>query len=104
MSKSLGVLIEANATHKDDKYLNKLAQEMFRMYAEMGFPPDMFLDQVSKQGINKLQKIYLVSQYQTLLLEHRRKSGIEEKNIDRIRKKNKVDIERLIETGETGIY
>lgn len=101
----LRILLEALAKYKNDEQLNNYGQEMFRMATEMGFPPDMFLSELSKRiKLTKLQKVYIVSTYQTLSLEHRRKSGIEEKNIDRIRKKNREDITRLIEKGETGIY
>ena len=101
----LGTLLKAQTKYRDNQELNLLAETMFKMFAEGGFPPDMFLEEVGKrQKLTKLQKVYIVSAYQALFLEHRRKSGIEEKNVDRHRKKNLEDITRLIETGETGIY
>ena len=101
----LGTILEAKSKYHDDKDLEYLGREMFRMYAEKGFPPDMFLDLLSKrQPLDMLAKVFLVSEYQFAFLEHRRMSGIEDKRVDDIRKKNVENIKRLIETGELGIY
>lgn len=98
-------LLEAIVKYKDDEDLLTLATQMFTMYTQNGFPPDIFMEEVEKRRkLTLLQKVFIVSTYQTMFLEHRRKSGIEEHNINKIRKKNREDIERLIETGETGIY
>src|SRR5690349_10294374 len=86
----LPVLLEALAKYKANKQLKTLGAEMFRMYTEMGFPPDMFLEEVGKrQELDLLAKVFVVSEYQTAFLEHRRKSGIDEKRIDAIRRKNR---------------
>lgn len=45
-----------------------------------------------------------MSKYQTAFLEHRRKSGVQEKRVDAIRRRNREDIGRLIKTGELGVY
>lgn len=102
---AFSTLLDAQALHSANERLNHLGQEMFRMYTEGGFPPDMFLDELEKRiKLPLTAKIYIVSVYQTMFLDHRRKSGIREKNLDKLRRRNREDIERLIETGELGIY
>lgn len=103
--KVLPILLDALVKYKGNESLQNLGKEMFRMYTEMGFPPDMFLSELGKrQELDMLAKVFIVSEYQTAFLEHRRKSGVEEKRIDTIRDRNRKDLERLIETGELGVY
>lgn len=102
---ALPMLIKAHATHRGDPNLEYLSKKMFDMYTAGGFPPDMFIDRMKVAwGLTDLEIVYVVSIYQTLFLEHRRKSGINDKRIDAIRRRNREDIERLIDTGELGIY
>lgn len=101
----LGELIEATTTYGDDGQLADIGHEMFRMYTEGGFPPDMFLSELGKRmELPLLAKIYVTSVYQTDFLEHRRLSGIQAQRLEKLRKRNREDIERLIKTGELGIY
>ena len=101
----LKTIMEAQLKHKDNKRLVEIAKKMFSMYTDMGFPPDMFLNEMDKQAhLQQSKKIFIVSEYQALFLEHRRKSGVQDKNIDKIRRKNREDMERFIETGELSIY
>lgn len=101
----LSALLKAQLLYTDDERMNWLGKIMFTMYTDKGFPPDMFLDELAKwQELDLLAKIYIVSVYQTLFLEHRRKSGIQDKSLEKIRKRNVADLDRLIRTGELGIY
>lgn len=101
----LGTLLTAQVTYKDDERLTTLGYEMFRMYTEMGFPPDMFMSELEKRmKLPLLAKVYITSIYQANFLEHRRKSGIEEKNIEKLRGNNREDIQRLITKGEIEVY
>jgi len=101
----LGILLDSQTEHSKSELLNGLADTMFNMYTQYGFPPDMFMAELCKRTkLDKLQKVYLVSQYFTLFLEHRRLSGIDEKNVDKIRKSNRYNIENFIKTGEVGVY
>lgn len=101
----LSTLLGALAKHEDDTRLMDYGDKMFGMYTDMGFPPDMFLTELEKKvKLSQSEKIFIVSHYQTKFLEHRRKSGVQEKNVDKIRRKNREDIERFIETGELSIY
>lgn len=98
-------ILLAEGKHKGDSRLVGIADKMFHMYADMGFPPDMFLAEIDKTTeLSESEKIFIVSRYQGLFLEHRRKSGIQEKNLDKIRRKNREDMERFIESGELSIY
>lgn len=102
-NKTLKKLMEA--TLKKDEKLERLGSNMFHLYSDNGLPPDMFLSQLEKQTPLTLnQKIYIVSVYQQLTLEHRRKSGLQEKGLERLRKNNLEVIEQLIAKGETNIY
>lgn len=101
----LGILLESTAKYKDNPRFVSLGKKMFDMYTSGGFPPDMFLDELSKRtDLDLLAKVFITSEYQTHYLSHRRLSGIQEKNLDKIRRKNREDIQHLIETGELGIY
>lgn len=98
-------LMAAHLAHSESKQLNDIAQWMFEMWTQNGFPPDMFLDELDKRfKLPKSAKIYVVSEYQTKFMEHKRLAGATEKNLEKQRRKNKEDIERLINSGETGIY
>lgn len=98
-------ILKAEVKYRDDKRLLALSDSMFRMYTDSGFPPDMFLAEVGKGSeLTQPEKIFIISRYQGKFLEHRRKSGIQEKNIDKIRRKNREDMERFIQTGELSIY
>lgn len=89
----------------DKTDLKDLGFKMSTMHTDRGFPPSMFLAQLEKQiELPILAKVFICSEYQTHYLEHRRKAGIQEKNVDKIRKKNVQDIEKLIKTGEFGDY
>ncbi len=73
----LGKLMVAMAKHRDDEKLRALGQQMFDMYTAEGYPPDLFLDEMKKHlHLNDTEAIFIVSEYQTRFLEHRRKSGM----------------------------
>lgn len=99
-------LIYSVARHKGNKQLTCLAQQMFRMYTEQGFPPDMFLDQLrnSTKANIESELIFIVSEYMTLFLEHRRRAGIADKRVEEARGRNRREIARFISTGELGAY
>lgn len=100
-----GLLIEAVARYREDKQLNSLGKEMFRFKSELGFPPDMFLDELAKrQGLDRLQKIYVLNVYFEQLIEHKRLSAAQEKALERTRRHNKEHIVTFIKTGEVGVY
>lgn len=101
----LGTLLEAKTRYGSDERLTELGKEMFRMYTEMGFPPDMFLDELGKRmTLDKLQMVYVVSVYQIAFLEHKRLAGATPKNIEKTRRRNREEIKRVIVTGEVGAY
>jgi hypothetical protein len=101
----LRTLIQAELAYKDNAPLNKLGHEMCRMYTEMGFPPDMFLAEVQKKlELPLLARVYITIVYQTDFLEHRRKAGVQDKNLPELRRRNVEEIERLIKHGELGLY
>lgn len=90
---------------REQAKLDQLANSMFVMYTQNGFPPDMFLDKLSKLiPLNEDQKLFIISKYQDKLIEHKRLSGIEEKNLDKVRKGNIRILESFLKTGESGIY
>lgn len=98
-------LIEAMTIYSDNEQMTHYGNEMFRMYTEGGFPPDMFLDELgSRIDLSLLAKVYILFVYQKAFLDHRRKSGIDEKRVENIRRRNREDIIRLIEKGEIGVY
>ena len=100
-----GHILESHAKYSNDDYMQFLGKEMFRMYTEMGLPPDMFISEIKKKvHLDQLAVIFIVSTYQGLFLEHRRMSGIDDKRVNKIQRKNNEDIIRLIKTGELGVY
>ena len=101
----LGTLAEATVTYHDSKELRQLAHDMFTLYTEDGLPPDMFISEFQKrQELPKLAWVFVISEYQRLFLEHRRQSGLNEKRLEPIRRRNREDIERYITKGELGVY
>lgn len=105
MTNVLGELIDVKLKLGDRTDLIALGKKMFDIYTSGGFPPDMFLDELGKRiELTKEEKLFIISHYQDLFMEHRRKSGVEEKNLARVRKTNLDNITRFIDTGETGIY
>lgn len=104
-NEGLSELLEAMMTYKNNKQMTKFGEEMFRMYTEMGYPPDMFMSEIEKRKkLPLLAKVYITSIYQSAFLEHKRKSGIDEKRVGGIRRRNREDVVRLIKTGELGVY
>lgn len=100
-----GAVIEAHAHHQDNKALVHLGHEMFRMYTEMGFPPDMFVDELKKRfELPQSALIYLITIYQNKFIEHRRKAGAEGKNLDKARAANRRVMAQFIKSGELGVY
>lgn len=98
-------IIDAYAYHNGDPRLDFYAQNMFDLYASFGLPPDMFLKNLAELvDLTDLAKVYIVSQFQHRFLEHRRKSGVQDKNLAKLRRRNLEDITRLIQTGELGVY
>lgn len=101
----LAEIMQARVKYQDNPRLLKIGKMMFDMYTQNGFPPDMFFDEYEKvEKLNKDEKIFIITEYQTLFLEHRRQSGIEEKNVGKVRKNNLEAITRFINTGEVGVY
>lgn len=102
---ALTALMQAHTTYGQDKQLQKWGQSMFDMYSSGGFPPDMFLEQLELlMSLTLSQKVYIVSEYQRHMLAHKRLAGIADKKLKHIRKTNCDVIERLIRTGEAGVY
>lgn len=102
---AIEALVKAKISYGRDKQLTDLGHEMFRMYSEMGFPPDMFMDEVRKRmNLNVLQTVYLVSVYHADLLHHKRLAGATDKNIDNTRRRNRDEIDRLLTSNEIGVY
>lgn len=105
MGQALEALIQAYVAHSGNEELTRIGAEMFRLYTEMGFPPDMFLDKLKElRTFETLELVYVVSVYQTQFLNHKRLAGASEKNLDKTRRRNIEEIERLLTRGEIGAY
>jgi hypothetical protein len=97
--------MDAMLKHHYNHWFTDMGHEMFRMYTEMGFPPDMFLDKLAETAeLDLLAKVYIVSVYQSDFIAHKRLAGASEANIAKARRTNVEMTERLIKTGELGIY
>lgn len=107
MNKVLAVLTDSCIKFRDNDHLKELGKHMFTFHTQHGFPPDFFFDALSeRKGIDLTieQKVFVTSEYQERFIEHRRLAGVEEKNLEKARLRNREVIERLINTGELGIY
>lgn len=101
----LQAVLDAKQAYEDDELLNKLGAKMFSMHTASGLPPDMFMTEISKHiKLGKLAKVYIISVYQEKFLEHRRKSGSEEKRLDKLRKLNRDNMANFLKSGELGVY
>lgn len=101
-----GRVVEAFAnTHEKREELDHYAKAMADCYTDYGLPPDMALTELKKKRkFSEDELVYLISVLQSHLLEHRRKSGITEARVEKIRVRNRDQIEAFIKTGEMGIY
>lgn len=103
MSELVGKMIEVYRQRTDEAV--KMGKEMARFKNELGFPPDMFLDKLSKTHyLDVDDKLWIASSYCDEMIQHKRASGAGEKALDRTRKQNQVILQRLLDTGEMGIY
>ncbi len=85
--------------------LNESGKMMFRLFTQSGMPPDMFFDSLKeKMNYNNEELLYILSVYQSEFIEHKIKSGINEKNLKRNQDNNVKVIESFLKTGETGIF
>lgn len=55
-------------------------------------------------GLPADEKVYIVSEYQTRFLQHRKLAGLSGENLDKARRHNREVINRFINTGELGVY
>jgi len=102
---ALRTLAEASIKYSSDQAMIGYGNKMFELYTAHGLPPDMFLDELNKRTpLDLLAKVFIVSEYHTQFLEHKRLSGIEDKRIDKVRRRNRDEILALIRTGELGRY
>ena len=70
------VLLDSLRKYSGNEELDNLGELMFKMYATNGFPPDMFLREVDRKLTLSLEhKVYIVSEYQTRMMRHKRLSG-----------------------------
>lgn len=100
-----GLIVMNQFKHSKDIELNRLGGEMFRMFTEMGFPPDMFLDELAKRRkLTTSQRAFIVHVYCGKLIEHKRLSGAEEKSLDKQRKRNIELVYNVLKGKEMGIY
>jgi len=101
----LGELLEVKSKFRSRHDLLDYGKSMFDMYTSGGFPPDMFLDELTERvKLTKEEQLFIIAHYQDLFMEHRHKSGIGGKSLAKVRKTNLDNITRFIKTGETGIY
>jgi hypothetical protein len=101
----MGVVVAAHAKYGRVPKLQYLGKVMFEMYSRNGLPPDMALSVMKERiTLNLEQIIVIVTEYQHLFIQHRRQSGINPKRLDALRRRNRSDIERLVATGELGVY
>lgn len=87
--------------------LDNIGKQMFTVFTQQGLPPDMFFDNYKKLDIEQLTRyemICVLSSYLTHFVEHRRRSGIEPKRLDNIRRQNRELIGSFIRRGEIQIY
>lgn len=78
---------------------------MFTMYTQNGFPPDMFLDELKKRlTLSRDEGLLIVDSYLADSLEHKRRAGITEERVDKIRQANRRKIAEFYKTGELGVY
>lgn len=103
---TLGALLAAYSQNAYQKQmLSDIGNKMFVMYTQHGLPPDMFMDAWNKrEPLPKSAWLVVISEYYGFFLEHRRKSGLSEKYIDKVRRNNREAIQRFIESGELGEY
>lgn len=102
----LGKLLEAQAKYGQDKEVLRLGHEMFRLFTQMGFPPDFFLDKLKETiSLNELQTMCVVTVYQHDFLEHRRLANtVSEEKLAKIQRHNLNEIKSLVFHGEVGSY
>lgn len=101
----LTALLKANTQHGNDKRLEQLGQQMFTLYAQDGYPPDMFIKEVAKTfELTLSAKVFITQKFCVHFLEHRRLAGMQEKNLAKLQRRNREHIARLLKTGEIGIY
>lgn len=101
---ALAALLQAHVEYGKSN-LREMGLAMFTMYTQNGLPPDIFLDELEKKTpLPLLAKVFIVSEYQSRVMEHKRLAGATDKNIDRTRQKNLRDMEHLVKTGELGTY
>lgn len=93
------------AYSKRSPQLDRLAEQMFIFSTQHGLPPDMFLSKIDGQQLLDLdEKTYIVSEYLSKVLEHKRLSGIEEKNLNKVRRNNKNIMMKVIQGKEIGLF
>lgn len=90
-------------------YLDRYGEMMFNLFTVHGLPPDIFLKNIAssdfrREDLTLDEMVYIVTVYQTLALEHRRKSGLNESRLKTIQRQYKDELKHLIEHGELGVY
>ncbi len=107
MSTLLGDVLELTVSLSQEETTEgkRLGKAMFTMYTQNGFPPDMFFDQLEARTVlPKAMKLAMLNEYQRLFLEHRRKAGISEDRVEKIRDQNRKILADFMRTGEVGVY
>lgn len=103
MSKQLGVLIDALMIPEKEQML-EIGTKIGQLYTNMGYPIDMSLQKLQEAGYGDKQLIVVLHGALGWRLEHLRRSGATDKAVERTRKTNRADLERYINTGESGVY
>lgn len=85
--------------HREDLvYMGKI---IFDSFTDSGIPPEIILDELEKKNkFSKEEKISIIYNFQKLFIEHKIKSGIGEKRLNKVRENNINILIKLYKTGE----
>jgi hypothetical protein len=90
---------------KNNLEWERAGKDMFELYTEFGYPPDMFLQDVFKTiPMSDDDKLATMISYQNKMAEHKIKSGITDKRLEELQKRNLRELHKFIEKGEINIY
>lgn len=103
-TENLANLLQVGASPTGSQ-MRELGRLMFTMYSQEGLPPDMFLDELGKRKeFSVSERALIVTYYLLESLDHKRKAGITDERVDKLRARNLSLLSQFMETGELGVY